>query len=228
MVVGCRLVIDTGLQGIIALIVPSRNHANWDIRWSKSTSTGWLLNPLRNEKEAGTPGVREGRHLLRPRLAQRRHVIYGVYLNKNYTYAYPLAYTVYEYTSWVLVTITGVHSNQDQIPLVKIRKYIGFYVDRKSWLLWSPVIQFFRFFCVLFSTVLLCAHHTYMYFSRTCHSIIWRRTHTCYLVQILDYTATQHATRTWYLGYYRYVWRVLRSIKWRVYEKVDYNFIFST
>ena len=51
----------------------------------------------------------------------------------------------------------------------------------------SSSLQFFRFFCVLFFTVLLGVHHTYMYFiSRTCHSIIWRRTHTCYLVQILD------------------------------------------
>ena len=31
-------------------------------------------------------------------------------------------------------------SNQDQILLVKIREYIDFYVDRRSGLLWSPVI----------------------------------------------------------------------------------------
>ena len=35
---------------------------------------------------------------------------------------------------------TGVHSNQDHIWLVKIGYYIGFYVDRRSRLLWSPVI----------------------------------------------------------------------------------------
>ena len=29
-------------------------------------------------------------------------------------------------------TITGVHSNQDHIWLVKIGDYIGFYVDRRS------------------------------------------------------------------------------------------------
>ena len=29
-------------------------------------------------------------------------------------------------------TITGVNSNQDQILLVIIREYIGFYVDRRS------------------------------------------------------------------------------------------------
>ena len=28
--------------------------------------------------------------------------------------------------------ITGVHTNQDQIWLVKIGKYMGFYVDRRS------------------------------------------------------------------------------------------------
>ena len=37
---------------------------------------------------------------------------------------------------------TGVHSNQDHIWLVKIGDYIGFYVDRRSWLLWSPVNRF--------------------------------------------------------------------------------------
>ena len=36
-------------------------------------------------------------------------------------------------------TITGVHSNQDEIWLVKIGEYIGFYVYRRSSLLWSPV-----------------------------------------------------------------------------------------
>ena len=41
-------------------------------------------------------------------------------------------------TSWVLInmaprnSITGVHSNQDHIWLVKIGDYIGFYVDRRS------------------------------------------------------------------------------------------------
>ena len=35
--------------------------------------------------------------------------------------------------------ITGVHSDQDQIWLVKIGEYIGFYVYRRSRLLWSPV-----------------------------------------------------------------------------------------
>ena len=28
--------------------------------------------------------------------------------------------------------ITGVHSNQDEILLVKIREYLGFYIDRTS------------------------------------------------------------------------------------------------
>ena len=36
--------------------------------------------------------------------------------------------------------ITGGHSNQDQIWLVKKGEYIGFYADRRSWLLCSPVI----------------------------------------------------------------------------------------
>ena len=31
-----------------------------------------------------------------------------------------------------LLSITGVHTNQDQIWLVKIGKYMGFYVDRRS------------------------------------------------------------------------------------------------
>ena len=31
-----------------------------------------------------------------------------------------------------LLAITGVHSNQDHIWLVKIGYYIGFYVDRRS------------------------------------------------------------------------------------------------
>ena len=32
----------------------------------------------------------------------------------------------------VLTLFTGVHNNQDQIWLVKIEEYIGFYVDRRS------------------------------------------------------------------------------------------------
>ena len=35
--------------------------------------------------------------------------------------------------------ITGVHNNQDQIWSEKLEWYIGFYVDHRSWLLWSPV-----------------------------------------------------------------------------------------
>ena len=37
--------------------------------------------------------------------------------------------------------ITGVHSNQDHIWPVKIVDYIRFDVDRRSWLLWSPVTK---------------------------------------------------------------------------------------
>ena len=33
----------------------------------------------------------------------------------------------------------GVHSNEDQIWAVKVGEYVGFYVDRRSWLIWSPV-----------------------------------------------------------------------------------------
>ena len=36
--------------------------------------------------------------------------------------------------------ITGGHSKQDQIMSVKIGKYIGGCVYRRSYLLWSPVI----------------------------------------------------------------------------------------
>ena len=36
------------------------------------------------------------------------------------------------YMILVLDRITGVHSNQDQILLVKIREYLGFYIDRRS------------------------------------------------------------------------------------------------
>ena len=43
-------------------------------------------------------------------------------------------------TTTTTTTITAVHSNQDHIWLAKIGDYIGFYVDRRSWLLWSPVI----------------------------------------------------------------------------------------
>ena len=38
-------------------------------------------------------------------------------------------------------TITGVHSNQDQIWLLKIWEYIRFYFHIRSWLLWSSVIR---------------------------------------------------------------------------------------
>ena len=38
-------------------------------------------------------------------------------------------------------SITGDHSKQDQILLVKIGKYIGFCLYRRSYLLWSPVIE---------------------------------------------------------------------------------------
>ena len=44
---------------------------------------------------------------------------------------------------------TGVHSNQDHIWLVKIGDYIGFYVDRRSWLLWSPVIGRLRCYQIM-------------------------------------------------------------------------------
>ena len=37
-------------------------------------------------------------------------------------------------------TITGNHSKQDQILLVKIAKYVGFCVRRRSYLIWPPVI----------------------------------------------------------------------------------------
>ena len=36
--------------------------------------------------------------------------------------------------------ITGDHSKQDQISLVKVDECIGFRVYRRSYLLWSPVI----------------------------------------------------------------------------------------
>ena len=39
------------------------------------------------------------------------------------------------------VVITGGHSKLDPILLVKIGKYIGFCVYRRSYLLWSPVIM---------------------------------------------------------------------------------------
>ena len=38
------------------------------------------------------------------------------------------------------IAITGDHSKQDQMLLVKIDKYIGFSVYCRSYLLWSPVI----------------------------------------------------------------------------------------
>ena len=50
---------------------------------------------------------------------------------------YQVSYTI------IGITITGVHSNQDQIWLVRMGEYIGFYVDRRSWLLWSPVNRWF-------------------------------------------------------------------------------------
>ena len=37
-------------------------------------------------------------------------------------------------------TITGDHSKWNQILLVKIGKYVGFSVYRRSYLLWFPVI----------------------------------------------------------------------------------------
>ena len=39
---------------------------------------------------------------------------------------YQVSYTI------IGITITGVHSNQDQIWLVRMGEYIGFYVDRRS------------------------------------------------------------------------------------------------
>ena len=49
----------------------------------------------------------------------------------------------YNLWNWISTTITGVHSNQDQIWLVKRGEYIGFYVYRRSWLLWSPINRVF-------------------------------------------------------------------------------------
>ena len=43
----------------------------------------------------------------------------------------PIVYCCVEYTTYSHI-ITGVHSNQDHIWLVKIGEYIGFYVDRRS------------------------------------------------------------------------------------------------
>ena len=42
-------------------------------------------------------------------------------------------------TTAELHTITGDHSKQDEILLVKIAKYIGFRLYRRSYLIWSPV-----------------------------------------------------------------------------------------
>ena len=54
-------------------------------------------------------------------------------------YLIHMYFEVYYITTWY-ISITAVHSNQDHIWLAKIGDYIGFYVDRRSWLLWSPVI----------------------------------------------------------------------------------------
>ena len=39
-------------------------------------------------------------------------------------------------------SITGDHSKYDQKSLVKLSKYIGFCMYRRSYLLWSPVIEY--------------------------------------------------------------------------------------
>ena len=45
----------------------------------------------------------------------------------------------YRYT-WYTVPILRENNNQDQIYLVPTAEYIGFYVHRESWLLWSSVL----------------------------------------------------------------------------------------
>ena len=45
----------------------------------------------------------------------------------------------------VHVVFTGDHSKQDQMLLVKIAKYIGFCLYRRSYFLWSPVIVQLQF-----------------------------------------------------------------------------------
>ena len=44
-----------------------------------------------------------------------------------------MKHTRYQVSYTILgITIAGVHSNQDQIWLVRMGEYIGFYVDRRS------------------------------------------------------------------------------------------------
>ena len=49
---------------------------------------------------------------------------------------------VFSYSSKIISssTITGGHSKQDHIWLVKIGKYVGFCMYRRSYLIWSPAI----------------------------------------------------------------------------------------
>ena len=80
--------------------------------------------------------------------------VFCSYVVTSYVRGDYLAYVLYGpsqlltwYQVWFksFITTTGVHTNQDQVWLVKIGKYMGFYVNRRSWLLWSLVIGCLRY-----------------------------------------------------------------------------------
>ena len=93
--------------------------------------------------------------------------------------------------------MTGNHSKQDQMCSVKIGKYIGFWVYRRSYLLWSPVIV---------------PKHRGIFFSRATSS--WTHWYI--------YTCIFHAWRQWVLQQFTFsaVWMVwleqeLQIVRWQ-------------